>query len=218
MKQILHTISCEGIKLHHLLLKKPRTFKFNDGNYNYFFEPYNQTWENERCVELAIVFDWLIGVRSGYLLEVGNVFNHYLPMGHVVVDKYEKQEGVVNQDIMKFKSRRKFHKIFSISTIEHVGFDEKRKDPAKAVAAIWKIRSMLEPDGEALITIPYGYNQKLDEQILNDKTIFSRVYGMKRIGKHEWKQCTLKQLEGVRYGYPYHAANGLVIGYVKKVK
>jgi hypothetical protein len=58
------------------------------------------------------------------ILEIGNVLSHYFPVNHDIVDKYEKADGVINQDVVHFYSPKKYDLIVSVSTLEHVGWDE----------------------------------------------------------------------------------------------
>ena len=61
------------------------------------------------------------------IFEVGSVLSHYFPINHDVLDKYEKGHGVINQDVVDFKPHNKYDLIVSISTLEHVGFDDNTK-------------------------------------------------------------------------------------------
>jgi hypothetical protein len=110
-----------------------KTFIFNGKTYYYFVHKYNTTWKNERAVEVPIIWDI---VREHYrqgkrVLEVGNVLSHYFRIFHDVLDKYEVAEGVINQDVVDFKPAWKYDLIVSISTLEHVGWDEEPKEPEK---------------------------------------------------------------------------------------
>ena len=48
--------------------------------------------------------------------------------------------------------------IVSISTLEHVGWDENTKDPDKIFQAIKNLKSYLVPRGKLIVTMPIGYN------------------------------------------------------------
>ena len=110
--------------LYYKLFMRNRTFSFQQKKYNYFIKEYNTTWRTERAVEIPIVCQ-VIGERKGKILEVGNVLSHYFNFEHDIVDKYEKGEGVNNQDVTTLDLKDKYDLILSISTLEHVGWDEK---------------------------------------------------------------------------------------------
>lgn len=55
--------------------------------------------------------------------------------------------------------------IVAVSTLEHVGWDEDPREPAKLTTAVAHLRDQLASDGRMLITAPRGYNPFLDEAI-----------------------------------------------------
>lgn len=105
------------------LFKSWKLFMFHNKSYRYFYHKYNTTWQNERAVEIPIVWD-IVKKRGGNVLEIGNVLPHYFTFQHDVVDKHEKGEGVINEDVADLRLQNKYDLIVSISTIEHVGWDE----------------------------------------------------------------------------------------------
>lgn len=124
-----------------------------------FDHSYNTTIKNERAVELAVARHWL-DQRQGDGLEVGNVTSHYWPASHRIVDLHERADGVVNMDLFDVEGR--YDWILAISTIEHVRWDDLR-DSSGAPAAVARLRSLLRPGGEMMVTIPFGWNPPLDE-------------------------------------------------------
>src|SRR5579872_7186960 len=81
------------------LTGSPGSFEFRGKTYLYFWHRYNATWRNERAVEIPIAREFIAQSRGGNVLEVGNVLSHYGPVQHDVLDKYEKAEGVINEDV-----------------------------------------------------------------------------------------------------------------------
>lgn len=124
-----------------------------------FDHPYNETIRNERAIELPLAFDLIHD--AGRVLEVGNVLGNYERRTWVCVDKYEHAEGVRNRDVLDITGQ--WDRIVSVSTIEHVGWDETPRDPAKAVRAMSHLRSLLAPGGQMLVTVPTGWNSYLDD-------------------------------------------------------
>ncbi len=178
-------------KMKALSIKKASTFLFNNEEYKYFYHDYNNTWCNERSVEIPII-KRIVDDADGEVLEVGNVLPHYFPSNHRVVDKYEKGLRVTNEDIVSFDSSSKFGLIVSISTFEHIGWDERPRNPSKIREAISKVRMLLKKGGEAWLTMPYGQNEWLDKSIVSGALELDESYYMKRIGlDNSWMQCTL---------------------------
>lgn len=101
-----------------------------------------------------------IAGQRGSGLEVGNVLGHYGYAGHRVVDLYEPGAGVDNIDLFDVTDR--FDWVVSISTVEHVRWDRKPRDPDAAVAAVLHLTSLAPA---ALITVPLGHHPHLDEAI-----------------------------------------------------
>lgn len=167
-------------------------FTYQGLRLTHFVHPYNRTWENERSLEIPIVTSWLGAKRGESVLELGNVMSHYISFPHVIVDKYEQGIAVVNKDIIDFQFSRPFEMIFSISTIEHVGYDcGEPFDPDKPLQAIKKMYSLLSDHGEMLLTFPIGYNPSIDDLILQRKFDFTRIYFWGNDGVSlQWRQLT----------------------------
>src|SRR4030042_5946077 len=68
--------------IHTKLLKKDQTFSFNEKLLNYFYHPYNETWDNERAIEIPIALSFLNENKNKEILEIGNVLSHYVPINH----------------------------------------------------------------------------------------------------------------------------------------
>lgn len=160
-------------------------FTFNGEEYVYMATRYNTTWLNERAVEIPIAKKLVDdAVAHGLrVLEVGNVLQHYGDYKHTVVDKYEQAEGVLNTDIVEYSPDEKFDLIVSISTIEHVGWDETPREPGKVLRALEHLRSLMAPGGRMLITFPPGYNSFLDGQLRDGKLKFDE---MTTFQKRKW--------------------------------
>src|SRR4030042_6841269 len=108
----------------------PKTFQYQGKEFEYFDHPHHETYGNERRIEIPIALDYLRRFKGKKILEVGNVISYYYPPGITdmvwdIVDKYEivPKQNVINEDILTFKPKDgKYEMIFSISTMEHVGF------------------------------------------------------------------------------------------------
>lgn len=146
-----------------------RAFSFAGSKFSYFVHPYNATWRNERSVEIPLASAFLNEMHGGAGLEVGNVMSHYLATGHTVVDKYERGLSVINVDVLEFEPPNPLDYIVSVSTLEHVGWDEVPRDPQKVRAALEHLRRMLLPNGRLWVSCPLGHNSYLDQLICTDR-------------------------------------------------
>ncbi|KAF0220697.1 MAG: hypothetical protein FD174_1021 [Geobacteraceae bacterium] len=198
---------------YYKLFKSSRTFKFNGKSYRYFQHKYNTTWRTERAVEISLFWDIVKGHEGKKILEVGNVLSHYFPVNHDILDKYEKAPGVLNQDVVDFQPDKRYDLIVSISTLEHVGWDEEPKDPAKILRAIDNLKKCLAPGGTFIVTLPLGQNPEMDRLLEEDKIPFVQQYCLKRISADNvWIEAEWQDIQGAQHNYPFRAANGLVIG------
>ena len=191
-KKSYNFIYCKSL----IYLKPPETFTVQGRTYHYFYHPYNTTWKNERAVEVPIILDKIRAYhyQGSRILEVGNVLSHYVHFQHDIVDKYDKADGVINQDVVDFQPSEnendKYDLIVSISTIEHVGWDETPRDPKKIPCALENLTTRcLAPGGEIVVTLPIGYNTYLDKLLKEDKIRFTEQYYLKRISDdNRWIQ------------------------------
>ncbi|MBO9531873.1 MAG: hypothetical protein J7513_02750 [Solirubrobacteraceae bacterium] len=192
-----------------------RTFPFDGRQLPYFVHGYNETWRNERAVELAVAFDWLDARPAGPVLEIGHVLGHYRPNAadHTVVDLYEPAEGVLNVDALDYRPDQRFTSIVAISTLEHVGFDEDDQDPDKTRKLVDHLAGLLAPGGELLITFPLGYNHALDQHLLTGRLAFDQVDVLKRATTlGAWEPASIDEVPRFRYGFPFHRGNAVGIG------
>jgi hypothetical protein len=196
------------------LFGRGRTFIFRGRSLRYFYHRYNDAWRTERTVEIAIAVDALQRFRTCRVLEIGNVLQHYHPEhNHVVVDKYEKASKVLNVDVLDYESEKLFDLIFTISTLEHVGWDEHPRDPEKPIRAIRHLKTLLAPDGRLLVTIPLGYNEYLDRAIEKGCGDFDRVtYLARRTQSGRWEQQQYSHAIKHRgYNNPYPGAAAVAV-------
>lgn len=133
------------------------------------------------------------------MLEVGNVLAHYgLVRERSIVDKYEREGAVLNVDVCDFNPSDRFDAIVSISTLEHVGWDEHPRDPPKVDRAMLHLQSLLAPGGAMLITCPLGANAYLDRQIRSASYAARSVTFMSK-GRRGWHQVSaVEAFRGVR--------------------
>ena len=150
----------------------PKTFSFGGEARRYYFHPYSLN--NERAVEVALARDFVRG-KTGEFLEIGNVLSNYFNFPHDIVDKYEIAPGVINEDVVTFSPAKSYDYIVSVSTLEHVGWDEQPREPGKLARSVNHLKTLLKNGGQMLVTMPLGYNPHLDEWVSSQHTGFDEV-------------------------------------------
>lgn len=226
-------------------ISKLRRFTFDKRTYRYFYHPYNQTWQNERAIEVPIIWRE-IKKKEGRILEVGNVLSHYYPVQHDIVDKHEEGPTVTNVDICNFDTSKDYDLIVSISTFEHVCYDElvaistiehdaydydeltcKAQASAEAAICVFEepvrnaienLKSHLSQAGEIIITVPLGYNPALD-RLLKEEKIFTDIKYLKRVSKDNmWREAYDTEIRNVRYDWQYRHANVLAVCVFQRIQ
>ncbi len=198
------------------LFDSPKAFTFQGKTYTELWHRYNATWRNERAVEVPIIREMVSRAGGAAILEVGNVLSHYGAVHHQVLDKYEKTPGVINEDVCAFHPPRKYDLIVSISTLEHVGWDEEPREPRKVLDAFNNLRSLCAPGGRIVVTLPLGSNPFLDNLIREGKIEFTKQFYLERISPaNEWREVEAIDFEAPRYDEWLPAANELLIGIIQ---
>lgn len=202
---------------YYTKIKSRKSFIFQGRTYRYFYHRYNNTWRNERAIEIPIIWRIVRENRGKRILEVGNVFSHYFRVNHDIVDKYERAEDVINKDVCNFQPSKKYDLIVSISTLEHIGWDENPREPSKILKAIEHLKNLLSPGGKMIVTLPLGYNSGMDRFLKEGRLRFDKQYYLKRITKdNKWIETNWDDIRDVKYGEPFPNANGLVIGIIER--
>ena len=188
-------------------------FTFDDRLISLFYHAYNMTWANERSVEIPIINDYLSHYESKGVLEIGNVLSNYGYVNHTIIDKFERGKGIINEDILNFVATQKFELIVSISTFEHIGFDDDMDDDSgvKILHAIDASRKLLAENGRLVLTLPIGYNPSLDRLISGGTLKSIRSFFICRIGPLKWETTTMEKALACRYGSPFPYANAIMI-------
>lgn len=191
-----------------------RKFFFQGLTFRYFRRAYNRTWENERTVEIPIIYKFIKQNRGKNILEIGNVLSNYYPsLRHDIVDKYEKAPRVINKDAVDFKPTKLYDVIISVSTLEHVGYDEDEKSPEKILKATRHlIDNCLSPGGTFVAAVPLGYNPNLDNFIKRKELGFDQYYYLKRVSTdNRWIEIPEEKAFGAKFGDPFPNGNVEVI-------
>ena len=142
----------------------------------------------------------------------------------------ESESEMTIQKITKLISKAKeAYKIMSISTMEHVGWDESPRDPNKIPLALENLRlKCLAPGGEIVVTVPIGYNAYLDKLLkeLEKKGIETRTFFIPMHEQPVFLNMCLFKFKGESYPVAEElsrkemylpSSSGLMEGEIKKV-
>jgi hypothetical protein len=202
--------------LYRRLSRKSRTFQFRGEAYPYFFHRYQVTGLTERTVEIPIAADLVHSYPPDSVLEIGNVLSHYIDATHDIVDKYEIATGVENTDVVDYVPKKTYSLIVSISTLEHIGWDESPRDEFKWLRAVKHLRTLLKTGGLLFVTIPMGWNPHLDAALRAGVPELGKFYGMRRCTRaNDWTEAPLNEIFGAEYGNPFPFANALILAYAR---
>jgi cyclopropane fatty-acyl-phospholipid synthase-like methyltransferase len=156
--------------------------------------------------------------KNKKILEIGNVLSHYIETAHDVLDKYELAPGVINEDVVDFRPKKKYDLIISVSTMEHVGwtYGEKR-DSKKFLKGLNNLKSLLKKNGKIVVTFPVHYREDLTNLIRTNKMPLKEEYFLKRVSYlNDWKQIDKAEaLAGAAYEGHFANANVLYVGMSK---
>jgi hypothetical protein len=188
-------------RLHRLL--KPEWFTYGERRLAYCNQRYNLAFSNERSIEIPVAQHFLRACGNVRVLEIGNVMSHYVPgVTWDIVDKYEKCKGVTNEDILEFHPTVPYDRIFSISTLEHIGYDEKVKNSDKIREVLQHIKNnVLTSGGCMFVTFPLGWNPELDKDFNMRNLPFDTFKLFRRIGwRNTWEEVSTECSPPFTYG------------------
>jgi hypothetical protein len=194
--------------------RHPGSFHLLGQELRYVRHHYNRAWRNERSVELAIGFAFLDRHPGDRVLELGNVLSHYRPVRHDVLDKYERSPSVLNVDIVDFDPDEPYDSIISLSTLEHVGWDEKPREPEKLLQAYRNLKHILGSDGSMLVTCPLGQNPYLDESLRQETLDFPIKSYLRRVSvkNNLWQETSKEEIFDELQPAQDGKANALFVG------
>jgi hypothetical protein len=206
------------LSLYYRKIRSNRVFEFQGKTYSYFYSLYGGTWRTERSVEIPIIWHYVQNayMKNKRVLEIGNVLSYRYRIMHEVLDKYEKGINVINDDVVSFGTDVKYDLIVSISTLEHVGWDEDPRDPHKILNSINNLKSLLVQGGELVVTLPLGQNLSMDRMIKEGILRFDLLLYLQRYGKgNDWIEVKYIDPSKVNYDYKTPRANAIIIGIIK---
>ena len=205
-------------ELYFRFTRGGKRFVFNGKRLPYLNRRYNLSWENERAVEVPIVLSLITKERRRRVLEVGNVLPHYVKFPHDVVDKYEIGVAVINSDIVNYSPISRYDLAVSISTFEHIGYDEPEPRNANKILEVIENlrRNCLNAGGTIIFTVPVGYNFEFDRYIAEGVLKITELFYMKRVSKdNQWIQVPESEASDSTYGKRFPFANAVAIGVIE---
>jgi len=185
-------------------------FRFRGGEIRYL----SQTIATERRAEVPLGLDFLrTSGPAPRILEVGNVLGRYGAPPREVVDRYERAPNVVNEDIVTFSPRHRYDLIVTISTLEHVGFDEPEPDPGKFRVALDRLlHELLATDGRFLATLPMGYNPSVDQFVRSDPPSGVAISCLRRTSMfNEWAELAPSAVTEADLDRPFPGASVIAV-------
>ena len=212
IKRILRKWRRALLSAYHRRFHAGRSFRAGDVDYRYFYHAYNETYRNERAVEIPIMWSIVQRVSPERVLEVGNVLGHYFSTRHDVIDKFERAPGVHNVDVVDFRPTKAYDLIVCISTLEHVGYHEKPLEPEKPLRAIRHLQRCLSPQGRLVVSMPIGQNPHLDRMLQDGRIPLDNPLCLRRISRNNrWREVSWDEIRHAQYRHPYHNANAVVV-------
>ena len=197
--------------------KSNETFEFQRKQYHFLFNIYCSTWKNERCAVLPIIWQVIQTYQNQAktILEIGNVTSYYYPTRHDVLDKYEIMDDVINEDVSEFRSIKKYDLIFSIVTLQSVGWNEYPREKGKILKTFENLMKLLTPEGVILVIHGLGENKDMDNLINEGKLPFNKKFYLKKVNGFMWEETNWENIEGLEYDFSTPTANGVVIGIIE---
>jgi len=215
--ELLFTSAPNRVKVwYYKKFRSSDTFNFRGKKYHYLFHPYSCSWENERCVLLPIAWEIVQSFRKQgkNILEIGNVLPYVYAVDHDVLDKNEIVNGVINEDVVNFKTDKQYDLILSIFTLQYVGWDEVPRNPNRVLMALENLKRILTPGGLIIIMHGLGEHKEVDELLKNGTLKFEKQFYLMKTSGYQWKECTWEEVKDLPYNYNVPTANGVVIGLI----
>jgi hypothetical protein len=180
-------------------------FTFAGRKYTHFVHSHNCGWPpvdaTERTVELALADTWLSSKEPNSVIEVGAVTPYYWPERiSSIADPVDSHPCVTDRSPLESLSISCLN-VLCISTLEHIGTGDYGLMPNSRLLSECLLKLATE-SASALITIPAGYNQALDQIIFGDQLppAFKVGFLVRDVANHTWQQVNDPKCARLPYG------------------
>lgn len=184
------------VTYNRFLTTEDKTLPDMDGNTLYFEQwsrPYEFKFVDQFIDKNHIVLDACCGSRYGFTHYLANRVNNVVGVDLLpaIMDLPKKDNiTMIQEDIRYFQTPLKFHTIFCVSGLEHLGCsDNKGKcNTFQVFQAIKNLRTLLRPEGKIVLTIDYPVSLKSSWCGLDVRDFENMVYeaGLKFIGNVDY--------------------------------
>jgi hypothetical protein len=185
------------------------TFKVNNVELSYCHHPYNQSYRNERTIEIPLGAYALNRLKElGETVELGAVMGFYQEIDHIMIDLYEVgHDKILNKNYLDCYDL-KGKNLLSISTIEHIGWEEHgRTSYIGENMAAEAFDKAISESPYYFITTPVGAHPKLDKHIAKSNTF--RVIMKRPMDRNIWVQH--HDPNDFMFNYGHHVGSALAI-------
>ncbi len=171
-----------------------RKFKVKNVELPYVYHLYNNTWQNERCVEVAFG-KYFIDKFGLDIVEVGAVMPYYGYQPNVVVDIGDAMPQTVTANAVTYDGY-KGKNLLSISTIEH--FMVRECGNTSNNDSITFINRVINEANNYLVTWAVGYNEFLDAFMKQNPQIPRFI-----IRRNDWFSNWDEDPDNNNFNYPF---------------
>lgn len=193
-----------------------RYFKYEGCRIKYFIR-LARIINSERIVEIPLTIKLIQKTKFDSCLEIGDTVSKYFTFPHDIIDKYERRHNIIQADAYSYNFPVKYDLIISISTIEHIGKDEDKVFPEKAVLTLKRLMQQLNTHGLLFVTVPINYNEELDTFIRSNPSELNICFLARISFTNMWRQVSKETAFQHTYNYSYFHANSIaIITYIRK--
>ena len=174
---------------------------------------------SERLVEYDFLSRYLISTpKNANILDIGSAraalvqtMREFGSSWQVIgIDLAQGSDAMMDARSTGFRDRV-FDQVICISTIEHIGLDYDVNDKHGDAKALKDIFRILKKDGSAIITVPYGWNEKTEHRVYNRMTL-GKLLSHFSVSKKEfysfdagkWRKCSQAAAERANSQIPLH--------------
>ena len=139
-----------------------------------------------------------------------------------MVDKYERGAGVLNVDALEYSPPEPCDDlIVSVSTLEHVGWDETERDPPRACAVGRGAGPAISPGGRHAARHPARWATTRCSTRPSAPGGVPSLYtlrALRRTARTAWEEAEPADVWDVRYDQLLCAANAVLVGTVDRME